>query len=185
MEGLLGWQCASTQTGWWTWKAIGRQATPHTFLCGTGAPAAGLGNWLLSACSDVSVAAGWLWHSSIPRALPARLLQGHVLRRSSVSSQDVSHLRRSVREITEPYTFPSYHTRILEPYNYYEFGQKYVRTLINFETSVVSRVRHLMLCLLCGCVTAIMLELICLNIWHQHRCYTWRALIAIVMQGVE
>ena len=43
-----------------------------------------------------------------------------------------------MHEFIEPYTFPSYHTRILEPYNYYEFGQNYVRTLINFETSVVS-----------------------------------------------
>ena len=36
-----------------------------------------------------------------------------------------------------PYTFPSFHTRIQEPYNYYEFGQRYVRNLIDFDASVV------------------------------------------------
>lgn len=25
------------------------------------------------------------------------------------------------------YTFPSHHKRILEPYNYYAFGQRYIR----------------------------------------------------------
>ena len=25
------------------------------------------------------------------------------------------------------YTFPSYHKRILEPYDYYAFGQRYIR----------------------------------------------------------
>lgn len=54
-----------------------------------------------------------------------------------------------MHEFIEPYTFPSYHTRILEPYNYYEFGQNYVRTLINFETSVVSIAGNLR-CVCCG-----------------------------------
>ncbi|KAK9806373.1 hypothetical protein WJX72_012050 [[Myrmecia] bisecta] len=44
---------------------------------------------------------------------------------------------RSVHEFVEPYTFPSHHHRILEPYNYYEFGQNYVRTLIDFSKSVI------------------------------------------------
>lgn len=30
---------------------------------------------------------------------------------------------RVVHEFVEPFTFPSQHQRILEPYNYYEFGQ--------------------------------------------------------------
>ena len=46
-------------------------------------------------------------------------------------------LRRSVDQFVNPYTFPSFHTRIQEPYNYYEFGQRYVRNLIDFENSVV------------------------------------------------
>ncbi len=30
---------------------------------------------------------------------------------------------RVVHEFVEPFTFPNQHQRILEPYNYYEFGQ--------------------------------------------------------------
>ena len=45
---------------------------------------------------------------------------------------------RSEDQFRNPYTFPSFHTRILEPYNYYEFGQRYVRNLIDFEKSVRS-----------------------------------------------
>lgn len=44
---------------------------------------------------------------------------------------------RSADQFVDPYEFPSFHTRILEPYDYYEFGQRYVRNLINFDTSVV------------------------------------------------
>lgn len=35
------------------------------------------------------------------------------------------------------YTFPSFHERILEPYNYYNFGQRYIRGLIDFTTSLL------------------------------------------------
>ncbi|KAL3142097.1 hypothetical protein ABBQ32_004718 [Trebouxia sp. C0010 RCD-2024] len=44
---------------------------------------------------------------------------------------------RTFNQFLDPYTFPSYHTRLLEPYDYYKFGQNYVRTLINFDKSVV------------------------------------------------
>ena len=44
---------------------------------------------------------------------------------------------RTFNQFLDPYTFPSYHTRLLEPYDYYKFGQDYVRTLINFNKSVV------------------------------------------------
>ena len=43
---------------------------------------------------------------------------------------------RAEYEFTDPYSFPSYHTRIQEPYNYYEFGQRYVRNLVDFDKSV-------------------------------------------------
>jgi glycerol-3-phosphate O-acyltransferase len=33
------------------------------------------------------------------------------------------------------YTFPSYHRRLLEPYNYYAFGQRYIRGLVDFQSS--------------------------------------------------
>ena len=35
------------------------------------------------------------------------------------------------------FTFPSYHERILEPYNYYNFGQRYIRGLVDFSTSML------------------------------------------------
>eukprot|EP00879_Flechtneria_rotunda_P024305 GHRR01025760.1.p1 GENE.GHRR01025760.1~~GHRR01025760.1.p1 ORF type:complete len:277 (+),score=61.31 GHRR01025760.1:368-1198(+) len=38
-------------------------------------------------------------------------------------------------QFVDPYTFPSLHKRLLEPYNYYQFGQRYVCSLINFENS--------------------------------------------------
>ena len=44
---------------------------------------------------------------------------------------------RTFNQFLDPYTFPSYHTRLLEPYDYYKFGQNYVRTLINFNKSVI------------------------------------------------
>ncbi|GFR48340.1 hypothetical protein Agub_g10227 [Astrephomene gubernaculifera] len=40
-------------------------------------------------------------------------------------------------QAVQPYTFPSFHTRITEPYNYYEFGQRYVATLVDFNNSLL------------------------------------------------
>ena len=50
---------------------------------------------------------------------------------------------RTFNQFLDPYTFPSYHTRLLEPYDYYKFGQTYVRTLINFNKSVVGHLDRL------------------------------------------
>lgn len=44
---------------------------------------------------------------------------------------------RVLDQFADPYTFPSFHERILEPFNYYEFGQKYVGSLLDFRDSVV------------------------------------------------
>ena len=49
---------------------------------------------------------------------------------------------RTFNQFLDPYTFPSYHTRLLEPYDYYKFGQNYVRTLINFNKSVVGHLER-------------------------------------------
>nr|QKY14954.1 glycerol-3-phosphate acyltransferase (GPAT) [Polytomella parva] len=38
-------------------------------------------------------------------------------------------------QFKKPYTFPSYHSRILKPYNYFQFGQRYVASLLDFERS--------------------------------------------------
>ncbi len=40
-------------------------------------------------------------------------------------------------QFVDPFTFPSFHKRLLEPYNYYEFGQRYVGSLTDFDTSVL------------------------------------------------
>lgn len=47
---------------------------------------------------------------------------------------------RVMMQATQPYIFPSFHKRILEPYNYYNFGQRYIRGLVNFDTSFVGHV---------------------------------------------
>ncbi len=36
-------------------------------------------------------------------------------------------------QFMQPYTFPSKHERLLAPYNYFDFGQRYVSTLVNFD----------------------------------------------------
>lgn len=33
----------------------------------------------------------------------------------------------------DPYTFPSYHASMREPYDYYAFGQNYIKPLIDYE----------------------------------------------------
>lgn len=38
------------------------------------------------------------------------------------------------------YTFPSHHTRILSPYNYYNFGQRYIRGLVDFSRSQLGHI---------------------------------------------
>jgi glycerol-3-phosphate O-acyltransferase len=42
--------------------------------------------------------------------------------------------------LQNPFTFPSYHQRMLEPYNYYEFGQNYVRPLIDYRNSYLGNI---------------------------------------------
>ena len=46
-------------------------------------------------------------------------------------------LSRVFKEFVEPYEFPSYHARMLEPYNYYNFGQEYVSCMVDFENSYI------------------------------------------------
>jgi len=44
---------------------------------------------------------------------------------------------RVLDQFSNPYTFPSAHARILEPYDYYAFGQNYVRNLVDFDKSAI------------------------------------------------
>lgn len=40
-------------------------------------------------------------------------------------------------QFMQPYTFPSLHERMIAPYNYFEFGQRYVGSLTDFNHSVL------------------------------------------------
>ena len=46
-------------------------------------------------------------------------------------------LSRVFKEFVDPYEFPSYHSRMLEPYNYYYFGQIYCYCMIDFKNSYI------------------------------------------------
>ena len=47
---------------------------------------------------------------------------------------------RVALQYRDPYTFPSRHERILSPFDYYAFGQRYCGNLINFRSSYVGNV---------------------------------------------
>ncbi|KAK9860336.1 hypothetical protein WJX84_006817 [Apatococcus fuscideae] len=49
---------------------------------------------------------------------------------------------RVLHEFVEPYKFPVVHKRLLAPYDYYAFGQNYVRNLINFRHSFIGSVER-------------------------------------------
>ena len=38
-----------------------------------------------------------------------------------------------VSALQDPYTFPSHHLSMREPYDYYAFGQNYTRPLFDFK----------------------------------------------------
>jgi glycerol-3-phosphate O-acyltransferase len=52
-----------------------------------------------------------------------------------VSEVQASIADTVINQLTDPYTFPSFHEGITEPYDYFEFGQKYVGSLIDFTKS--------------------------------------------------
>ena len=49
---------------------------------------------------------------------------------------------RVLLQFEEPYSFPSFHQRMLEPFDYYDFGQQYTGNLINFEQSYVGHLER-------------------------------------------
>ena len=62
-----------------------------------------------------------------------------------VDDKRVVHIMKQIlrcvfKEFVDPYEFPSYHERILEPYNYYDFGQEYVSCMTDFENSYIGHV---------------------------------------------
>ncbi len=44
---------------------------------------------------------------------------------------------RILLQFEDPYKFPTFHERVLEPFDYYAFGQKYVSNLIDYGNSYV------------------------------------------------
>jgi glycerol-3-phosphate O-acyltransferase len=49
---------------------------------------------------------------------------------------------RVLDQFVNPYTFPSLHTRITAPYDYYAFGQAYVRNLVDYSKSLVGNLER-------------------------------------------
>ncbi|KAH9687382.1 glycerol-3-phosphate acyltransferase [Citrus sinensis] len=47
---------------------------------------------------------------------------------------------RVLLDIEEPFTFSSYHKSMREPFDYYMFGQNYIRPLVDFRSSYVGNV---------------------------------------------
>jgi len=58
-----------------------------------------------------------------------------------IAKVQVSIADRVFHQMEEPYEFPSHHKRVLEPFNYYEFGQRYVGSLVDFENSFVGNLK--------------------------------------------
>lgn len=51
-------------------------------------------------------------------------------------------LDRILLQFEEPFTFPSYHKAMREPYDYYTFGQNYIRCLLDFRNSYLGNAPH-------------------------------------------
>jgi len=49
---------------------------------------------------------------------------------------------RVMVQLASPYTFPSYHEKIEAPYDYYAFGQRYVKFLVDFSKSAVGHLER-------------------------------------------
>ncbi len=54
-----------------------------------------------------------------------------------------SFLDLVLSEIKEPFAFNNFHERILEPFNFYQFGLDFVRPLIHFESSLLLKYKNL------------------------------------------
>lgn len=49
---------------------------------------------------------------------------------------------RVLLQFEDPYNFPSFHQRMLEPFDYYDFGQQYTGNLVNFQQSYVGHLER-------------------------------------------
>ncbi|CAN0842847.1 Glycerol-3-phosphate acyltransferase, chloroplastic [Linum grandiflorum] len=70
----------------------------------------------------------------------AVLQSGHPDAAEIVVSNMSMVLDRVFVDVEEPFLFSPYHKALREPFDYYEFGQKYIRPLIDFRNSYVGNV---------------------------------------------
>merc|ERR1719428_2781669 len=100
--------------------------------------------------------AGLVQAQKIPEKLQAGLMDLHSSYVGAISKSPVvedsdkeaaqciaSVAERVLVQFQDPYTFPSRHSRIVEPFDYYAFGQRYIGNLINFETSYIGHAERL------------------------------------------
>lgn len=64
------------------------------------------------------------------------------LKQSGFQMKDFDHLFESFldrvkEQVKHPYSFEPYHQRILEPYNYYDFGIEFIRPLVDRDKSYI------------------------------------------------
>lgn len=61
--------------------------------------------------------------------------------RDEASRRTVDIFKRMIRayagQLDEPYEFPSYHTAMRDPFDYYQLGNDYVGAMIDWNRSVV------------------------------------------------
>lgn len=61
--------------------------------------------------------------------------------RAEASRRTVDIFKRMIKayagQLDEPYEFPSYHTSMREPFDYYQLGNDYVGAMIDWDRSVV------------------------------------------------
>ncbi|CAL1399426.1 unnamed protein product [Linum trigynum] len=70
----------------------------------------------------------------------AVLQSGHPKASDIVLSNMCLALDRILVDVEDPFVFPPYHKALREPFDYYQFGQNYIRPLIDFRNSYVGNI---------------------------------------------
>eukprot|EP00268_Persea_americana_P056643 TRINITY_DN6708_c0_g1_i3.p1 TRINITY_DN6708_c0_g1~~TRINITY_DN6708_c0_g1_i3.p1 ORF type:complete len:423 (+),score=87.38 TRINITY_DN6708_c0_g1_i3:409-1677(+) len=72
----------------------------------------------------------------------AVLQSGNPKAREIILSNMAVAFDRMLLDVEDPFTFSPYHEAIREPFDYYVFGQKYIRPLIDFRRSYVGNIAY-------------------------------------------
>ncbi|KAJ8650536.1 hypothetical protein MRB53_003559 [Persea americana] len=72
----------------------------------------------------------------------AVLQSGNPKAREIILSNMAVAFDRMLLDVEDPFTFSPYHEAIREPFDYYVFGQKYIRPLIDFRRSYVGNIKY-------------------------------------------